>query len=158
MGAPASEVDDLVQEVFLIAHRKGGFEPGAGQPRSWLGAIALRVASTQRRARNRRREESRDAAIDETAAADDLAGALETQRALQRVQQALDGLDLDHRAVFVLYELEGEGCESIGQSLGIPVGTVYSRLHHARRRFFDAHALLTAGQRGVPRRRLVEGT
>jgi RNA polymerase sigma-70 factor (ECF subfamily) len=40
--------------------------------------------------------------------------------------------------VFVLFELEGEPCASIATALGIPTGTVYSRLHHARRRFLEA--------------------
>lgn len=142
LGTPGSEVDDLVQEVFLIAHRKGGYTPGAGQPRSWLGAIALRVASTSKRTRGRRREDPIDESLPLAAAPHDVAAALETQRALQRVQQALDGLELEQRAAFVLYEFEGEGCDSIAASLGVPVGTVYSRLHHARRRFLDAYAAL----------------
>ena len=124
---------------------------------SWLGAIALRVASTQRRSRGRRREEARDAAVEGAIAPDDQAAVLENRLALQRVQQALDTLDLEHRAAFVLYEFEGEACESIAGSLGVPVGTVYSRLHHARRRFLDAHALLDRGEGGVQRRKCAEG-
>ena len=71
--------------------------------------------------------------------------AAEVAEAMWRVQRALDGLDFDHRAVFVLYEIEGEPCDAIAAALGVPVGTVYSRLHHARQRFRDAHAEL-AGQ------------
>jgi len=58
------------------------------------------------------------------------------------VQRALDTLDLEHCAAFVLYEFAGESCEAIAASLSIPVGTVYSRLHHARRRFEQAYAAL----------------
>jgi RNA polymerase sigma-70 factor (ECF subfamily) len=158
LGTPSAEVDDLVQEVFLIAHRKGGYVPGTGQPRSWLGAIALRVASGSRRTRGRRREEPIDDTLLRATSADDVAGAFETQRALQRVQQALEGLDLEHRAAFVLYEFEGENCESIAASLEIPLGTVYSRLHHARRRFLEAHAALEAGRTEGARRRRAGGT
>jgi RNA polymerase sigma-70 factor (ECF subfamily) len=158
LGMPGSEVDDLVQEVFLIAHRKGGYTPGNGRPRSWLGAIALRVASTSRRTRGRRREEPTDEALARTAATDDVGGAFETRRALQHVQQALASLDLEHRAAFVLYEIEGETCESIAASLGIPIGTVYSRLHHARRRVLEAHAALESGAPVGVRRSMARST
>ena len=62
---------------------------------------------------------------------------------VQRVQSALATLDEDKRAVFVLFELEGESCESIAKGLEIPVGTVYSRLHSARKDFTKAHARIT---------------
>lgn len=144
LGAPQSELDDWVQEVFLVAHRKGGYVPGAGQPRTWLGAIAFRVASSGRRSQRRRRESFDDDALAHVPArANDPADAFEARCALARVQMSLDQLDLDHRAAFVLYEIEGESCGDIAAAFGVPVGTVYSRLHHARRRFQDAHAALS---------------
>jgi RNA polymerase sigma-70 factor, ECF subfamily len=144
LGTPDAEVDDLVQETFLIAHRKGGYVPGAGQPRTWLAAIALRVASTSRRSRGRRREHDDDEPLLAIASAHDADADLEARRSLARVQRALAGLDLEHRATFVLYELDGEPCEAIAAALGVPVGTIYSRLHHARRRFLSAYAALSA--------------
>jgi RNA polymerase sigma-70 factor, ECF subfamily len=157
LGTPDSEVDDLVQEVFLVAHRKGGYTPGAGQPRTWLGSIALRVASTNRRTRRRRREEPNEEALQSAPAQGDLTGALEARASLVRVQQALSTLELDHRAAFVLYEFEGESCESIARSLEVPIGTVYSRLHHARQRFVEAYAKFDDGKTGAQRRRLAGG-
>ena len=62
---------------------------------------------------------------------------------MQRVQLAIDTLSLEHRAAFILFELEGESCESIASGLQIPLGTVYSRLHAARRGFQKAYAELT---------------
>src|SRR5260370_41260351 len=44
LGLEPSEIEDAVQEVFLIAHRQGGYHPGPAQPRTWLAAIAIRVA------------------------------------------------------------------------------------------------------------------
>jgi RNA polymerase sigma-70 factor (ECF subfamily) len=157
LGAPYDDIDDLVQEVFLVAHRKGGFVPGSGAPRSWLGAIALRVASGHRRSRNRRHEEPGEAAVSAAVAPSDVAAALEAQQALRCVQRALDTLDLEHRAAFVLYEFEDESCESIAASQGIPVGTVYSRLHHARRRFLEAFAAMENGKAAAARQRLAGG-
>lgn len=158
LGTPRSEVDDLVQEVFLVAHRKGGYVPGAGLPRTWLAAIGLRLASNHRRARGRRREEADPAALEGAAAHGDPAMAADVRRSLARVQRALERLDLPHRAVFVLFELEGESCEHIAQALEVPVGTVYSRLHTARRKFLEVYAQLGADEAGMMQRRILEGT
>jgi RNA polymerase sigma-70 factor (ECF subfamily) len=143
LGIERREIDDAVQEVFLIAHRRGGFVAGPAQPATWLGAIALRVASGLRRTRKRRPPEAEVdlEAQDEGPTPFDAAA---TAEGWDRVQQALDTLSLEHRAVFILYEIEGEPCESIAAGLGIPVGTVYSRLHAARRGFQQAHAALEA--------------
>src|SRR5260370_9194828 len=53
LGLEPSEIEDAVQEVFLIAHRQGGYHPGPAQPRTWLAAIAIRVAM-QAKTRHRR--------------------------------------------------------------------------------------------------------
>lgn len=144
LGVAQADVDDLVQEVFLVVHRKGGFELGPAQPRSWLAAIAVRVASTRRRSLARRREQLGDEAFEVMPGAP--SGVPEAQlgarQSLARVQRALDMMDVEHRGVFVLYELEGESCASIAKAFEVPLGTVYSRLHTARRRFSEAHARL----------------
>jgi len=141
LSVPEADVDDLVQEVFVIAHRKGGYVTGPAQPRTWLGAIALRVAQSGRRSRQRHPSALSDGAAPADTASErlDPAEQLETQRALQRVQRALDQLSLEHRATFVLFEIEGESCDNIAAALQVPLGTVYSRLHAARRRFLSAY-------------------
>jgi RNA polymerase sigma-70 factor (ECF subfamily) len=156
LGIQPGDADDLVQEVFLVAHRKGGYVPGPGQPRTWLAAIALRVARSAHRARSRQRETLEASALDAIAApGGDPEAALQVHESLARVQQALDTLDLEHCAAFVLYEIEGEPCEAIAAAFEVPIGTIYSRLHHARRRFVDAYSTLT-GQSDL-RPRLAEG-
>jgi RNA polymerase sigma-70 factor (ECF subfamily) len=157
LGTPRAEVDDLVQEVFLIAHRKGGYEPGAAQPRTWLAAIALRVARGNRRERARRLDVPDEPHLASAIAPNDLQLSAETRESLSRVQRALASLDFEHRAAFVLYELEGDPCDSIAAALGVPVGTIYSRLHHARRRFLDAYTALGGDTGAGLRSRLVEG-
>jgi RNA polymerase sigma-70 factor, ECF subfamily len=140
LGIPEAELEDVVQEVFIIAHRKGGYAPGKATPRSWLGAITLRVASQARRTRRRRREASQ---ADALASLQSPAGSphhvTEARDSLARVQAALERLDMSHRAVFVMFEIEGERCEDIARALNVPVGTVYSRLHKARARFRSAY-------------------
>lgn len=140
LGMPASEVDDLVQDVFLVAHQKGGFTPGEAQPRSWLSAIAVRLVQNKRRSFARNREDSNSLAMEFAEATDKTpAERLELQRSLRRVQLALDSMDMEHRATFILYELENESCQTIAELLEVPIGTVYSRLHKARKRFLDAY-------------------
>ena len=150
LGVPRSDVDDAVQEVFTIAHRKGGFEPGLATARTWLGAIALRVASGTKRKHARRREKLESSVLAATESQGTTAQQrLEARDSLARVQRALDTLDVSHRAVFVLYEIEGEDCSHIAECLGVAVGTVYSRLHTARRRFVQAHDDLVRAE-GTP--------
>jgi RNA polymerase sigma-70 factor (ECF subfamily) len=142
LGIGRGEVEDVVQEVFLIVHRKGGYQPGPATPRSWLGAITLRVAANARRAKSRRREAAGAELAERESPAATPGDTLEDRQALARVQRALDALELELRAVFVLFELEGEPCATIAEALGVPTGTVYSRLHRARQRFLEAHASL----------------
>lgn len=150
LGVPMSELDDLLQEVFIVAHRKGGYVPGPAKPRGWLAAIALRIAQAGRRAQ-RKREPAAGEVIELLGSPGaDPAEKLELRRALDRVQRALDALPLEQRAVFVLFEIEGESCEGIAQALAIPTGTVYSRLHHARRRFLTAYEAQRAAAPSPP--------
>jgi RNA polymerase sigma-70 factor, ECF subfamily len=147
LGVARESVDDVVQEVFLMAHRLGGHDAGAAKPTTWLAEIAIRVVSTHKRSERRRRvvadEDALDRAVAEASSPLDVT---EQRDALGRVQRALDAIDVDRRAVFVLFELMGESCEDIARGLGIPVGTVHSRLHTARREFQRAHERLDRGR------------
>lgn len=155
LGIPRDDVHDLVQEVFLVAHRKGGYELGPARPRTWLCAIAVRLARKAHRLRVRL--DPSDTPRIELAHGDarDPSQQLETRRNLEQVQRALESLDLDHRAAFILYEVERESCEDIAVALEVPIGTVYSRLHHARKKFLAAHDSLASGRRSM---RKVAGT
>jgi RNA polymerase sigma-70 factor (ECF subfamily) len=144
LGVRVSDLDDLTQEVFLVAHRRGGFVPGAARPTTWLASIAVLIASTSRRSQRRRRDAPDDEYVHRAPAADatpeDRAA---TSQMAARVHRALAALDVDKRALFLLFEVEGESCAAIAETFAIPVGTVYSRLHAARaefRRAYDALA------------------
>jgi RNA polymerase sigma-70 factor, ECF subfamily len=149
LGVGPGEVDDLVQEVFLVAHRRGGFiEDGRARPTTWLAEISIRVASVARRSRRRSREHpDHEAVADARSREVDPARAAETTEALDRVQSALDSLDAERRAIFILFELEGEPCQAIADAFQIPIGTVYSRLHKARKQFKEAHARIAGRER-----------
>jgi len=143
LGVASQDLEDVVQEVFLVAHRRGGFVPGAASPTTWLAEIGLRVASQRRRSLRRKAEHPDPATLAKTPGhGSSPADTLQSAEQLARVQQALERLDLEHRAVFVLFEIEGQDCASIAAGLDLPIGTVYSRLHTARRKFVEAHARL----------------
>jgi RNA polymerase sigma-70 factor (ECF subfamily) len=148
LGAPVEDVEDLVQEVFLIAHRRGGYTPGPAKPTTWLAEIAVRVLRARKSKSQRRlsleRTNLKAEGVDESASPAELADA---RRRLACVELALDKLDLDRRAVFVLAELYGERCEDIAQSLGVPLGTIHSRLSRARKQFRDAYARIAHSRR-----------
>jgi RNA polymerase sigma-70 factor (ECF subfamily) len=133
LGFAPADVADLVQNVFLVAHQKGGFDHGAAKPRTWLYAIAYRVAADERRRRRRRPVESLDGVLLEDTS--DPETKLQHLRSLERVLRCLQKLDLLHRAAFILFEVEGLSGKEVAESLEIPVGTVYRRVHVARARF-----------------------
>jgi RNA polymerase sigma-70 factor (ECF subfamily) len=152
MGTLESDLDDNLQDVFVLAHRKGGYQPGPAAPRTWLASLAIRVVVARRRAGARRPLASTE--VDRIAdGGRGPADLLETRRSLERVQAALENLSVEHRATFILFEIEGESCESIAAMWDVPLGTVYSRLHHARKRFVEAHGSSSA--RGSVARRKV---
>jgi RNA polymerase sigma-70 factor, ECF subfamily len=148
LGADPSSVEDLVQEVFLVAHRKGGYLPGAASPKTWLADIAQHVKSTANRTRRRRREQSDEgalaAAIHHSASPHDL---VESSQGLARIQGFLDNLSEDQRTVFILFELEREPLAAIAAGLGVPLGTVCSRLDTARQSIRKAYEKLESTRR-----------
>lgn len=141
MGVPRSDLDDLMQEVFLIAHRAGGYTPGPAKPTTYLASIAFRLVHTERRKRRVRSFiETNEERVQDAAGASNPEHAAVNKQRIEQLQRALDTLDEDKRAVFVLVELQGESVVSIAAALGIPVDTAHSRLRAARKLFREAVA------------------
>src|SRR5688572_28753431 len=135
LGVPTAVVDDAAQQVFLVASRKMVEAPPAKQ-RSFLFAIALRVAAEERRSRRRRpdqagAEESFDFA-DPAPRPDEV---LERNQARSIADYILESMPLEMRVVFVLYEVEEMTMHEIAELLEIAEGTVASRLRRARELF-----------------------
>ncbi len=151
LGVGREDLDDWVQEVFLVAHRRGGYVVGPARPTTWLAAIALRVAMKAREQRQMRQR-----TIQDDVAGEDLPSAsaspFDTLAAQQRLRWLLERIEPERRAVFLLFEVEGESCDAIADAMGVPVGTVYSRLHAARRDFNEGCSRLEAIERAAPRR------
>jgi RNA polymerase sigma-70 factor (ECF subfamily) len=130
-GTPPAEVDDEVQRTFITAARRlNDVRPGS--EKSFLLQIALNLAAHARRTLARRREVGADQVpelVDIRATPEQLTDQMQVRQLLDRV---LDQMDADLRTVFVLYEFEEMNMAEISGVLGIPQGTVASRLRRAR--------------------------
>jgi RNA polymerase sigma-70 factor (ECF subfamily) len=147
LGVRDGDLEDVAHEVFVTVYRQlPRYDPSRAL-RPWLFGIALRVAANYRRLARFRHESDRELpdlpgpapAVDEQLAAAEA-------RAL--LLEALDALDLDARAVLVMYELDEQPVSDIAVALGIPVNTVYSRLRLGRQRLNAAvrRVLLRRGE------------
>jgi len=143
LGVPRADAEDALQHVFIVASRKlGALEPG--RERTFLFAIALRIASRAHRARRRRREvleAEPPERLDPTPGADEL---VDRDRARAALDAILAAMPLELRAVFVLYELEQATMAEIAGLLDLPPGTVASRLRRGREHFQAAVRRLEA--------------
>lgn len=138
MGVAEAAVDDVVQEVFLVAHRRLADFEGRSSVKTWLFSILLRVVSDYRRTLRRK---GGLAPLPEGLCADEAecpAGRAEHREAVRVLHALLATLDDDKRAVFVLAELEQLTAPEIADALGVNLNTVYSRLRAARRDFEKA--------------------
>jgi RNA polymerase sigma-70 factor (ECF subfamily) len=140
LGVPEEAVDDVVQEIFVAAHRGlAGFE-GRSSARTWLSGIMLNVVRHHRRTTARKSPHRLDTgAVPDVESlptrADgphDVALAHEQTRLLQRI---LADLDEKKREILVLAELEELSAPEIAEVLCLNVNTVYSRLRLAREDF-----------------------
>jgi RNA polymerase sigma-70 factor (ECF subfamily) len=134
LGVRASDLDDLVQETFLdVVRASPRFRPDAAV-KPWIFGIAAIVARRHRRvivralARVKRLTSGR-VEIDPPTPAE----SFELNDAADRARRALDMLSSRKREAFVLVALEGMSGEEASIALGIPIATVWTRLHHARR-------------------------
>lgn len=132
LGLRDTDAEDVVQTTFLDVMRTASAFDGRADARPWLlGMAAMRV-------RRHRRSFARLAArlarfgsepVREVPTPEcETAERLEARRALA----ALERLSEKKREVFVLVALEGLSCEDVAAQIGIPVGTIWTRLHHAR--------------------------
>jgi RNA polymerase sigma-70 factor (ECF subfamily) len=136
------DTEDCLQEVFVDVFRGlDGFE-GKARLSTWIYRIALRRAwkCAARRRRERRGEAEGEpvelAVAPESAVAGDALA--------QRFAEALQRLDLEQRTVLALSALENLGPQEIADVLGVPVGTVHSRLSRARQRMRELLGLAAA--------------
>jgi RNA polymerase sigma-70 factor (ECF subfamily) len=135
------EAMDVAQEAFVKAYRALPRFKGDSAFYTWLFRITMNVALDRKRQRAARaralgtedvppEEWERTAVSADPDPAEEAAG--RERRA--RIARALESLPEHHRSIIILGDIEGLAYREIAEVLGIPMGTVMSRLHHARRR------------------------
>jgi RNA polymerase sigma-70 factor (ECF subfamily) len=134
LGVSEADVEDGAQQVFLTLDQKLG-DVLPGRERAFLAACAVHIAARVRRARARKREVGEESMLELVEIGADPERALEQQRRLERLERILGSMGEEHRAVFVLYEIEELTMAEVAEVLGIPPGTVASRLRRARELF-----------------------
>jgi len=135
LGASDAIVDDAVQDVFLVVHRRLHDFEGRSSIKTWLFGITMRVVKDYRRASRRRGiSEPLPAALVDPARRSPLEE-LAKSEACALLHSMLEELDDDKRPVFVLAELEQMTVPEIAKVLGKNTNTVYSRLRAARAEF-----------------------
>ena len=157
LGVQEADLPDAAQEVFLVVFRKLPEFEGRAKITTWLFRISLRVASDRRKKAHLRREVLDDRIQEQQTSSADPSAASERLDDLALFDLALESMELKHRAVFTLFELEGERCEDIAQILEIPLGTVYSRLRTAREAFRKAVHRISDTRQARPQVRLASG-
>lgn len=140
LGARDASLDDAVQEVFVVVHRRLADFEGRSSLRTWLFGITLRVVRDHRRSARRR---DPGCEVDPDTLRANCSGPAETAEkaeAVRLLHALLDELDDDRREVFVMAELEQMAMPEIAEALGINVNTAYARLRAARQEFEQALA------------------
>jgi RNA polymerase sigma-70 factor (ECF subfamily) len=136
------ESEEICQEAFLRAF--GSLESFSAEYRvsTWLFTIAYRLCLNHMR---RRKSLTGDVDFsempsEEEDACERLAESEEARRLKDRIWEAVDQLSVQQRAAVILFYREGQSCEAIAQTLGIPMATAKSHLHRARGRLRDSLA------------------
>jgi RNA polymerase sigma-70 factor (ECF subfamily) len=154
------EALDVAQEAFVKAFRALPAFKGDSAFYTWLFRITMNVALDRKRQRATRAkslgaedvapEEWERTAMSTDPDPEDVAAGVETR---ERIRKGLDSLSEHHRTIVILSDIEGLQYREIAEVLGIPMGTVMSRLHHARKRLREVlgsgFALLVAALVGL---------
>jgi len=127
------DAQDVVQEAFLNAYQNLRSFKGDSLFYTWLYRIAINTAiSWKRKHRPRLHPTTVGQDVVDAAESNRPEHALERAEEETRIQQALSQLSAEHRAVLILKDIEGQRYEEMAEALGVPVGTIRSRLHRAR--------------------------
>lgn len=125
--APTEDAEDVVHSVFVRLTRLAASFRGTGSARPWLFGVATRVLRERRRSLARlTRALVRYAAEPRAPSAPPSSAGVDIDRGLSLLSEA-------KRVTLILAEVEGFTCEEIASLLGVPIGTIWTRLYHARR-------------------------
>jgi RNA polymerase sigma-70 factor (ECF subfamily) len=138
LGVRDADIEDSLQEVFVVVHRRLHTFDDSSRLTTWLFGICLRVAASYRRRAYFRKEQPTGDVPEQATPEEGPEEAVLAREAQARLRAVLDTMDLAERALFVMFEIDEMPCEHIADILGVPLGTVYSRLHAARKAFQKA--------------------
>jgi RNA polymerase sigma-70 factor (ECF subfamily) len=133
LGVASADVDDALQEVFLVVFRRISAYEDRGLIRPWLFTISRQVASHYHRG-NKRTETRYQGLVLDTVGTD-VEESLARREAEEVVRSFLDGLDEPQRIAFYLSDIEGMTAPEIAEAIGVNLNTVYARIRLARKRF-----------------------
>ncbi len=144
-----TDAEDLLQEMFLTAHRKLGLYRGESSLGTWLFRLGTNLCVDHLRSRGMRAAQITDGFVDgvETEAAG-TAGPILGVVDRMDLERELAELPPGCRAIFVLHDVEGFEHREIGRLLGISDGTSKSQLHKARMRLRRALGTASASAGG----------
>jgi RNA polymerase sigma-70 factor, ECF subfamily len=144
LGASEADREDLVQDVFLVAHRRlAGFD--GGNLAGWLYQIARRKVRDYRSLAWVKHffAATRPPLLDSTLrTVRTPLDHLETAEKAALLQTLLAAVNAQQRAAFVLFEIEGLSGEEISRIQGVPLNTVWARIYKARKKLQEAAARL----------------
>jgi RNA polymerase sigma-70 factor (ECF subfamily) len=148
LGVAQADLDDVLQEVFVVVHKKLRTYDERCKLTTWLFGICVRVASRHRQRAHLHRESLTDTVPESV---DVVTPEQQTSRrqAIAQLELLLSRLSTEKRVTFVMFELERMSCEEIAELTDVPVGTVYSRLHAARKEFSAAVERLQKRERAA---------
>jgi RNA polymerase sigma-70 factor (ECF subfamily) len=126
---------EVSQEAFLSAYRSIKSFRGDASFSTWLYRIAVNHANTRRKslAQSQQRAARMESLEPTGDGGPDPAATLERKETRERIQAALNGLTSEDATIILLRDLQDVPYETVADMLGIPIGTVKSRLHRARR-------------------------
>lgn len=152
LGVRDFELDDAIQDVFLVVQKRRSSFDGGVSPRTWLYAIAIRIARRYKERYQRlwRQQAASDEGTPELASPSNTEAEFDHGQRLALARCALSALDDDKREVFVLAQVEQMSAPEISQVTGLPINTVYSRLRAARGAFAAELSRLQAHNRRSP--------
>lgn len=146
LGIPADHIEDVVQDVFMVVHRRLNDFGANSSIKTWLWGILINVVRDRRRRYRRKEQNEEREAIGEVTAhdaqPDERAAAGE---ALRVVQAVLERLSDEKRELFILSQLEELTASEIAELTKKNVNTVYSRIRVARQDFEREFQRLTRG-------------
>jgi RNA polymerase sigma-70 factor (ECF subfamily) len=146
LAGPGADVEDLVQEVFMVVHDRLASFRGDAQITTWLYRITENVVRHRRRKDRLRRwlgGSAGDVGAHVASTRPTPVEELERRQAGELVYRALDGLSERHRTLIILFEIEGLSGEEIAELTGCKLASVWVYLHRARAQFGKRLEMLT---------------